>query len=115
MTKQQAICLKLAHWLGDGFPEPRNGTVYLDEDDESEFNPFSDTTEGRAQFAECVIKAELGLLPTGFNPHRPLAVGYKHPASYFARNIELAEESPQALVAAHLETIFYAIGGEWSE
>jgi hypothetical protein len=58
MDKQQTICLKLAQWIGFNPPG-----AYAEQDDvfgyrgATEFNPFANTTEGRAQFAECVVKA----------------------------------------------------------
>lgn len=100
MTKQQAICLRLAQWLGlndvcsgiSSFPNylHYNGVM----DVRIPFNPFESTWEGRAQFAECVIKAAIDGLAIKMRP---------------------AGETPDEYVANRCEAIFFAIGGEFSE
>lgn len=60
MNKQQAISLKLAQWLGRAEAiKARNDIRYAMTFAAGEFNPFFSTTEGRAQFAECVIEAAI--------------------------------------------------------
>lgn len=105
MTKHQAISLKLAQWLG---PEvigrmARKGI----------FNPFSDSTEGRAQFAECVIKGALDK-EIGLDLFRNAV------RSGWDLNLQRVghDNTPEGITAATLEAIYYAIGGtavEWEE
>ena len=93
LTKQQAISLKLAQWLGRAEAiKARNDIRYAMTFAAGEFNPFADTTEGRAQFAECVIKADRDGI---------MCLSYIGEARLRGAN----------LVEARLEAIYYAIGG----
>ena len=64
--------------------------------DGDRFNPFAPTTEGRAQFAECWEKA----LYSGLEVKFPKGMHY---------------QSQLEMRAAHIEAIYYAIGGTADE
>lgn len=116
MTKQQAISLKLAQWLvgPDGIPpilDERHG-VYLKSWVRSsrKFDPFANSTEGRAQFAECVIKASRYFDSLAMDRHGSFVWRSE------ARRIKTLGKichagTPEGIVAATLEAIYYAIDG----
>lgn len=106
MTKRQVITLRLAQWLG------LKEDSYLTAIDmhpvykmhSGEFNPFADGFFGRAQFAECVIKADLEFGSLN---------------RYLAKTTEPVScpLTPDVWVAIKLEAIYYATGGqkEWKD
>lgn len=119
-TKQQAICLKLAQWLGlqsieiRGYGSGKKDIYYSRGDKLIVFDPFTSTIDGRAQFAECVIKAlSAGLLYVSRQSDQ--AVGYWYNSRVFW--IYCDNTAPKSIAAATLEAIFYAIGGtaDWEE
>ena len=117
MTKQQAISLKLAQWLGyEAKLVSDDGTfayIWISGTKSKEFNPFAPTTEGRAQFAECVIKAT----QSGFDVHMMnIASRCYSKETMHGYRYHTQDTSPDAVVTATLEAIYYAIGGTdtWS-
>ena len=117
MNKQQTINLKLAHWLGFSFPllgQDNNGKLCIvypkHRNSWVEFNPFSATQEGRAQFAECWIRAaQENFLPFATNAMADCL------AVHETDNIK-HDNSAEGITATMLEAIYYAIGGTdtWS-
>lgn len=113
MTKQQAICLKLAQWLvgPDGvqpvFDERIGVQLKSWVGSRRKFDPFAPTTEGRAQAYECVIKAAQEGLAPNFTEFR-VDVG---PIGRTKRLQHV--NTPESITTASLEAIFYAVGGEW--
>jgi len=109
MTKQQAISLKLAQWLGRHKPFLFDGKVVYGPDEMNlfsapEFNPFANSTEGRAQFAECVIKAGLN---GAFCISRFMAECHIDDVI----SVNEHDSTDGGVVATALEAIYYAIGG----
>jgi len=115
MTKHQTISLKLAQWLGHCNPKLVGESVCYEEVHPQfslplEFNPFAPTTEGRAQFAECVIKAELG--EDEVHVIINFSSGYVHWLRRDDGWIDMPfDRTPESFTAATLEAIYYAIGG----
>lgn len=122
LTKQQAISLHLAKWLGKSNAAFDHDMLipwvyYSDGTRLVMFDPFSDSERGRAQFAECVInsaKIENGGVAFGQVMHTAyidFQDGFQE-TKFFEHNDE-----PQAFVDAALDAIYYAIGGvrEWVE
>lgn len=110
LTKQQIISLKLAQWLGCFQPYATEfGVAYEVEHGGIElFNPFANTTEGRAQFAECVIKAaQLGHIDMD-----SFGTDYWHKPTLGERATAEHDSTSDGVVTATLEAIFYAIGGD---
>ena len=114
MTKHQAISLKLAQWLGHDDADIWQDSVWMPNSrspDAKSFNPFAPTTEGRAQFAECVIKGALDK-EIGLDLFRNAV------RSGWDLNLQRIghDNTPEGITAATLEAIYYAIGGtagEW--
>lgn len=106
MTKQQAISLHLAKWLDKPSANlfsvltmkgAKYSVWFSSADVWEEFTPFAATTEGRAQFAECVIKADVCGIDTSVYGPPGEAAGY---------------------VNKRLEIIYEATGGQpgqWEE
>lgn len=116
MTKHQAISLKLAQWLGpcNKVVVTLNGDVVSMPPDlhiaAFNFNPFSPTTEGRAQFAECYFRAVCEGLQ--IRPQR-WVIFYEYEG---VNSSVTHDNTPESIAAATLEAIYYAIGGTdtWS-
>ena len=117
MKKHQAISLKLAQWLG-------RGSVHLSHDNSrvlffqnegdkmfiGEFNPITNSTEGRAQFAECVIKAGLEKDIGADLLRNAVRSGWDEKLHRVNH-----DNTPEGITAATLEAIYYAIGGTAGE
>lgn len=119
-TKQQSICLKLAQWLGlkdaRRSEHGEGGIEYLHNHHGSEFylefDPFHTAMEGRAQFAECFLKAWSSRMH--LDRYSDCIRVWLTP---WGEIIKVAHDgTPSGIAAAILEAIFYAIGGtagEW--
>jgi hypothetical protein len=118
VTKQQAISLKLAQWLvleearisGDTVLFWSPGRAYGD--GWVKFDPFAPTTEGRAQFAECVIKAPQHFSLRFDSDAMQVSVWIECSVQKRWRWIHVNHSVGDAeLQRATLEAIYYAIGG----
>ena len=110
MNKQQAISLKLAQWLGRAEAiKARNDIRYAMTFAAGEFNPFANTTEGRAQFAECVIEAAVC---DDIFIRNDAATGH---VEWFKKDCGWEKiyfgVDPEKHVSATLEAIYLALGG----
>jgi len=113
MTKHQTISLKLAQWMGKEDPRLHESGEFVNIGHgwhTAEFNPFSDSTEGRAQFAECLLKA----WSEGIHVDK-----YNDCIRSWANNHVMSDishvkhgGSQESIAAATLEAIYLAIGGE---
>lgn len=115
MTKQQAISLKLAQWLGkEDVSFVRDRTFFTLEYEcvhipvRKEFNPFANSIEGRAQFAECLLRAWSSGLHV--DKYSDFVRSWSHGLLDIFKTRH--DNSPEGIIAATLEAIYYAIGGE---
>lgn len=119
MTKQQAISLHLAKWLGykrAEFWEVRNcgvgGVVVCDALDGGKlFEPFSTTTEGRAQSYECVLHALECSIQIDWFPGFVRVWAHNNKPENQIYTVQHVD-GKGSRNSATLEAIYYATGGQ---